>query len=112
MSHLDHPPGAGLLSRRQVCRLRMASPGFDSTTFLAAYCERCDDEVLTFLDLDPEAGDRLLFRCLSCKSLVVDCFRELSHDDLENIGYSVLEARTCGNGGGCGAGGCATGSRN
>lgn len=90
----------------------MAVPTLDSATFLVAYCSQCDDEVLTYLDLDETLVGELQHRCLSCASPAIERFRELESDDLEEIGYEVVDARTCGNGGGCGAGGCATGTRN
>lgn len=80
----------------------MASPAFDDVLFPLAHCGVCDRDVLGYLDAD-EVGE--VRRCLECDGLLPE-WREASAEELEAAGYALLEARGCGNGGGCGAGGC------
>jgi hypothetical protein len=86
----------------------MATPAWGDTEFVLGYCPECAKQVLTHLDLDP--GDEELRRCLHCDAIVTDGLSWATGDDLEASGYALLEARTCGNGGGCAAG-CGVRSR-
>ena len=82
----------------------MAVPSFDATDFLVGYCAACEKDVLTHVDLGSDGED--VRRCLHCDELVATSLRSVSSEQLTENGYAVIEARTCGNGGGCGAGGC------
>ncbi|MBI3786604.1 MAG: hypothetical protein HY270_24710 [Deltaproteobacteria bacterium] len=83
----------------------MATPSFDDSMFLLAHCSVCAADTLTHLGLGPE--DDLIRCCVHCDAPVVSPLIEVSSEELEDRGYSVIEARTCGNGGGCGSG-CGT----
>jgi hypothetical protein len=82
----------------------MATPALGATEFLFGFCTACDKEVITHVDLDA-AGD-LIRRCVHCDALLAGALRAGDADALTAHGYAVLDARTCGNGGGCAAGGC------
>lgn len=83
---------------------RVATPSFEDAEFLFGHCPACGTEVLTYADFDAE--DNELRRCLACEALVQTSIRRVRRENLEDLGYAVIEARTCGNGGGCGSGGC------
>lgn len=80
----------------------MATPALDSVEMPLGNCPVCHRQVLAYLDGDD--GDEIR-RCLECDGVLTD-WREVAVDELEAAGYAVLEARGCGNGGGCSAGGC------
>ena len=80
----------------------MATPAFDDSSFLVAFCPTCDKETLTHLSLGPE--DDMVRCCVHCDAPVTGELFEIDSADLEDKGYAVVEARTCGNGGGCGSG--------
>jgi len=82
----------------------MATAAFGNSDFLVGYCLACDKNVLTHLDLTPDDGE--IRRCLHCDEIIPGPFKSVSSDQLEANGYAIVEARTCGNGGGCGVGGC------
>lgn len=79
-------------------------PSFDATDFLVGHCAGCEKDVLTHVDLSTD-GDEVR-RCLHCDDMISAPLRSVGSDQLEANGYAVIEAKTCGNGGGCGAGGC------
>jgi len=80
----------------------MATPAFDVTDFFLAWCEQCRKDVLPYIALEGEVEETR--RCLHCDAIVDASLRVATAADLEAAGYSVVEARACGNGGGCGAG--------
>jgi hypothetical protein len=82
----------------------MATASFSDTEFLVAYCSRCAVEVLTHIDLG--AAEDEIRRCVHCDGAITSELRPVQPDELEATGYAVVRARGCGNGGGCGAGGC------
>jgi len=82
----------------------MAQPGFGASEFPVGDCSVCDKEVLTFVDFD-DAGSECR-RCLHCETTISGRVRWIDSEMLEADGYAVVEARACGNGGGCSAGGC------
>ena len=81
----------------------MATPAFGDAEFFVGYCPGCEKQVLTCIEFGPTNEERRL--CVHCDS-GVEQLRAVSSHDLADTGYEVLEARTCGNGGGCGSGGC------
>lgn len=83
----------------------MATPVLDDTAFPLAACEPCGRDVLAYVESDrPEVGE--IRRCVHCDAIVAE-WRAADAHELEDAGYSVLEARGCGNGGGCSSG-CGT----
>ena len=79
----------------------MATPALDEVQFPLAHCRSCKVEVIAYVELDSD--DTEVRRCLRCDERLVD-WREVSKQELEAAGYSLLEARGCGNGGGCSSG--------
>lgn len=79
----------------------MATPALDDARFPMARCGSCEREVITYVDLDERGEERR--RCLHCDDLLTEC-RDVDADDLEAAGYALIEARGCGNGGGCSSG--------
>jgi hypothetical protein len=55
---------------------------------------------VTYVELDDDDEIR---RCLQCDQRLSD-WRDATAAELEDAGYSLLEARGCGNGGGCSTG--------
>jgi hypothetical protein len=55
------------------------------------------------------ASDNEILRCLHCDEAIETTLRVIRSDELEAAGYAVLEASTCGNGGGCSVVRCRTG---
>jgi hypothetical protein len=83
----------------------MASPSFDDAEFLVGPCPDCNRDVLTHVDIGPSS--ELVRHCLHCDAVLAEPSLTLvSGADLEAHGYAVLEARVCGNGGGCSPTGC------
>ncbi|MFI5366178.1 MAG: hypothetical protein ACHQ4J_11190 [Candidatus Binatia bacterium] len=82
----------------------MATPALGASEFLLGYCHSCERRVLTHVQLDPHDAELRL--CLHCDTPIVDDLGSVPAADLEASGYALVEARTCGNGGGCAAGGC------
>ena len=80
----------------------MATAALGDTEFLLGYCKDCGRHVLTHVDLGPH--DDEVRRCLHCDAIIASQMQIVSAAELEARGYSVVEARTCGNGGGCSAG--------
>jgi len=80
----------------------MATPALGDTEFLLGYCRDCEQQVLTHVDLG--AHDDEVRRCLHCDAIIADRMEIVSTAELEARGYRVVEARACGNGGGCSAG--------
>ncbi len=87
----------------------MATPSLGDAEFLFASCELCGKRVLTYIDFGPDDGE--LRRCLHCETIITSGLQPATSNDLETNGYAVIEARTCGNGGGCSAGGCGMAKR-
>ena len=79
----------------------MATPVFEDVQFPLGHCGTCAREVIAYVDLDE--GDAEIRRCFHCNE-ALEQWREVSASELESAGYSLLEARGCGNGGGCSAG--------
>jgi hypothetical protein len=87
----------------------MTTRALGDAEFLLGYCPACQKDVLTYFDL--ELHDHEIRRCLHCDRVITDEIRPMSGADLEASGYTVLGARSCGNGGACGMGaGCSFGS--
>ncbi len=83
----------------------MATPSLaNDSSFELRDCRNCARPVLGYFDLD-ESGDELI-RCLHCDLVLTGATHLVDRDDLLDAGYTVVEARTCGNGGGCSSGGC------
>ncbi len=83
----------------------MATPPLSDSGFLLGHCRACGREVLTHIDLDP--NDVEMRRCLHCDTVIREGFRPASAREIEEAGYTVIEARACSSGG-CSAGGCNT----
>lgn len=81
----------------------MATPALDPVQFPLAHCRECARDVIPYVEIDADGTE--VRRCFHCDQRLAQ-WREVSAADLEAAGYSLLEARGCGNGGGCGAGGC------
>ena len=79
---------------------RVATPALEDIQFPLADCSACGREVVTYVELEGETEIR---RCLQCDQRL-QSWREATAAELEAAGYSVLEARGCGNGGGCSSG--------
>jgi hypothetical protein len=83
----------------------MATPSFGDSQFLVGACPQCQKEVLTHIDFGPD--DSEIRRCVHCDEVLeLNDLAFASGTALEEAGYALLEARLCGNGGGCSAGGC------
>ena len=82
----------------------MATPSLGSAEFVLGYCDTCNKDVLTHIDVD-DRGDETR-RCLHCDAPITAALRTVGASELEATGYALVEARGCGGGGGCGAGGC------
>jgi hypothetical protein len=82
----------------------MATPTLDESEFLLASCATCGREVLAYVDFAEDGSEQR--RCLHCDADLGVALRLAGTAELEEAGYAVTEARTCGNGGGCSAGGC------
>jgi hypothetical protein len=80
----------------------MATPTLDATEFLLGWCDRCNRDVLPYLELD--GHDEISHHCLHCDTMLDATLRPSTAAEVEAAGYSVVEARLCGNGGGCSAG--------
>ena len=84
----------------------MATPSFEGDTeFLLGWCSACGKEVLPYVDIDD--GHRETRRCLHCDTVLDRTLRAATAADVEDAGYAIVNARTCGNGGGCSSG-CGT----
>jgi hypothetical protein len=85
----------------------VATPSLDSSEFPFADCPACAKQVLTHLDFDADGVE--VRRCIHCDLVIPsEHLRWAAASALRVNGYALLEARTCGNGGGCRAGGCCT----
>lgn len=93
-------------SKRAKAYAVMATPSFGDSEFLLAYCRVCDRKVLTHVALGP--GDDEIRCCLHCDEVIAGDLRAVSSDELEANGYGLLQARSCGNGGGCSTSGAAS----
>lgn len=83
----------------------MATPALAETeTFELWHCSDCKRQVLGYFDLDVDDSD--ILRCLHCDGRLDGTVKNVDGAELLAAGYSVVEARTCGNGGGCSTGGC------
>ena len=82
----------------------MATPTLSDAEFLVGYCGGCQKEVLTHTVLGPD--DEEIRLCLSCDQPITAGLRSIGSEELEASGYAIVEARICGNGGGCAVGGC------
>lgn len=80
----------------------VATPVLEDVQFPLAHCSGCGREVVTYVEIEDDAEIR---RCLHCDQRLAD-WRDVTAAELEAAGYSLLEARGCGNGGGCSSGGC------
>lgn len=81
----------------------MASASFADSVFSIGYCATCAKDVLTHVDLGP--ANEEIRRCLHCDALITR-LRLVSSEELQAHGYALIEARVCGNGGGCSVSGC------
>lgn len=82
----------------------MATPSFEDAEFLVGWCGVCQKDVLTHVELGPT--DEEIRRCLHCDEVITHELKSLGSKELEANGYTIVDARVCGNGGGCSAGGC------
>jgi len=82
----------------------MATPTFGDAEFFFGRCQRCGKRVLTYTDVGPD--DRELRRCLHCESIIATGLEAATAAELHANGYGIIDARTCGDGGGCTASGC------
>jgi len=82
----------------------MATPSIGEAEFFFGTCEACGKRVLTYTDFGPEGAE--LRRCLGCEMVVTDSLEATTAVELQANGYAIVEARACGDGGGCGAGTC------
>jgi len=80
----------------------MATPSFSDSEFVMGFCPSCAKDVLTHVDIGPTDDEER--RCLHCDTLIETALRGVRADELEASGYALIEARTCGNGGGCSSG--------
>ena len=80
----------------------MATPSLGSTEFVLGDCPECAKQVLTHLDLGRD--DEEIRRCLHCDAIISNGFRWATSAELETKGYAIVDARICGDGGGCAAG--------
>ena len=78
----------------------MATPVLEDVQFPLAHCLGCARDVIAYVELGE--GGHEVRRCLQCDQRLTE-WHEAGADELEAAGYSLLEARSCGNGGGCGA---------
>jgi hypothetical protein len=81
----------------------MATPALDGTEFLFARCPACEKSVLTHVADFNDLGEEIR-HCVHCDTQVATGWELVGAEELEARGYSLVEARACGNGGGCGAG--------
>ncbi len=79
----------------------MATPRIDDVQFPLAFCTPCGREVVPYLE--DAAGEQERRCCVHCDA-PIDGWRDGDTADLEAAGYALLEARGCGNGGGCSSG--------
>jgi hypothetical protein len=87
----------------------MATPSLEDAEFLFATCAACHKSVLTHVvDFDDEGNE--VRRCVHCDGEVGRDWQSLRADELEEHGYGLIDARGCGNGGGCSSG-CGTRQR-
>jgi hypothetical protein len=82
----------------------MATPSFGNAEFLFGSCQVCGKQVLTYADFAP--NDDELRRCIHCDTILTSGLQASTSVELQASGYAVMEARTCGDGGGCAASGC------
>jgi hypothetical protein len=81
----------------------MATPILGDVEFLVGACPACAKEVLTHVDLAPDGSEMRL--CLHCDGVISPTALEtVAGAELEAGGYELIEARLCGNGGGCSSG--------
>jgi hypothetical protein len=81
----------------------VASASFGSSEFLLGECPICLKQVLTHVDFDADGSE--LRRCVHCDATIdAAALRWVDGSELESTGYALLEARVCGNGGGCSSG--------
>jgi len=80
----------------------MATPSFSDEEFLLGWCGNCGKEVLPYVEID--AGDREVRRCLHCDAVLDHTLHGATAVQVQEAGYQIVEARTCGNGGGCSSG--------
>jgi len=78
----------------------MATPSLGDTEFLLASCPDCAKPVLTHV-VDFDEHDNEVRRCIHCDGAVADDWRAVGAAELDAYGYGLIEARGCGNGGGC-----------
>jgi hypothetical protein len=79
----------------------MATPALEGVQLPMGYCITCAREVMVYLDV--AEGDREQRRCLHCDAGLEE-WRDAGPEEVEAAGYTLVEARGCGNGGGCSSG--------
>lgn len=83
----------------------MATPSLQQSEFPMGECPACAKQVLTHIELG--ADDIEVRRCIHCSRVIpLEDLRWTDASELGEHGYALLEARTCGNGGGCRSGHC------
>lgn len=82
----------------------MATPSIGEAEFVFGDCQVCGKRVLTYTDFGPD--DAELRRCLHCETIVSGSLQAATAVELQANGYGIVDARACGDGGGCVAGGC------
>jgi len=86
----------------------MATPSLGDVQFLLGDCHGCEKRVLGYLAIDPPR--ELARRCIHCNERLAEPLIPISSAELEAHGYSLMEARLCGNGGGGSPTGCGQGT--
>ena len=81
----------------------MATPSLGNVEFLFASCPACGKEVLTHVCDFGDDGNEIR-RCVHCDGEVTGDYQAVPAAELGGRGYGLIEARGCGNGGGCSAG--------
>ncbi len=88
----------------------MATPTIGDSEFVLGWCADCERRVLPYVELGEDGAE--VYRCLHCDSATLEEMSGASAAEIEEAGYGVVEARVCGNGGGCSSGCGSRGERN
>jgi len=91
---------ARIATRNAVETFAVATPSIGDAEFLLASCPQCAKSVLTHI-VDFDDADNEIRRCIHCDGEVDGDWRVVPAASLDDYGYGLVEARGCGNGGGC-----------